>query len=409
MSIVKVCDAIMGSGKTSAAINLMNSEPNRKFIYITPFLDEVKRIRESCPILNFKEPVMTNGRTKSEDFLTLLESRCNIASTHALFKKSGADVAKLIKKGGYTLILDEVCDVVETLEVPPSDYHLLLDSGIISITDDGRVRWNREDYEKDGHFYPLMKAIIDGDVIAEDERLMIWRFSYSIFEAFEEVLILTYMFDAQIQKYYFDINKIEYQYVGVSKTSGRYCFCEADGTCRRAPFNLKELVHILDDAKLNECGKDPNAFSVSWYNRQLKNGGLDRIKLNAENVVRHKWGVKSDQVLWATFKDSKAKLRGKGYTRSYLSFNARATNDYRNRTHLMYLVNVFPQVDLTTFFAKHGITIDRDRYATSVMVQWIWRSAIRDGKEIWVYIPSSRMRNLLEQWLEEVSPLVAST
>ena len=37
------------------------------------------------------------------------------------------------------------------------------------------------------------------------------------------------------------------------------------------------------------------------------------------------------------------------------------------------------------------------------MIQWIWRSAIRDGKEVWVYVPSRRMRDLLRQWLLDLS------
>ena len=37
------------------------------------------------------------------------------------------------------------------------------------------------------------------------------------------------------------------------------------------------------------------------------------------------------------------------------------------------------------------------------MVQWIWRSAIRDGDEIYIYIPSKRMRTLLINWMESLS------
>jgi len=33
------------------------------------------------------------------------------------------------------------------------------------------------------------------------------------------------------------------------------------------------------------------------------------------------------------------------------------------------------------------------------MLQWIFRSSIRDNKPINIYIPSSRMRNLLVKWL----------
>ena len=39
------------------------------------------------------------------------------------------------------------------------------------------------------------------------------------------------------------------------------------------------------------------------------------------------------------------------------------------------------------------------------MLQFIWRSAIRDGEEIWIYIPSIRMRRLLYEWIEEQNNL----
>ena len=39
------------------------------------------------------------------------------------------------------------------------------------------------------------------------------------------------------------------------------------------------------------------------------------------------------------------------------------------------------------------------------MLQFIWRSAIRNGEEIWVYIPSIRMRSLLKKWIQENSIL----
>ena len=41
-----------------------------------------------------------------------------------------------------------------------------------------------------------------------------------------------------------------------------------------------------------------------------------------------------------------------------------------------------------------------------IMIQWIWRSAIRDGGEVYLYIPSSRMRMLLINWIDEISNTV---
>ena len=39
---VTVVDSICGSGKTSWAINYMNDNTDKKFIYITPYLDEIQ-------------------------------------------------------------------------------------------------------------------------------------------------------------------------------------------------------------------------------------------------------------------------------------------------------------------------------------------------------------------------------
>ena len=68
---------------------------------------------------------------------------------------------------------------------------------------------------------------------------------------------------------------------------------------------------------------------------------------------------------------------------------------------MIYLVNLFMNVGEKTFYHKHGIEADDDMYALSIMVQWIWRSAIRDGDEIYLYIPSRRMRSLLENWIDK--------
>ena len=47
----------MGSGKTTTAIDMMNrSHSNNKYIYITPYLDEIQRIKIKCTDRKFYEP-----------------------------------------------------------------------------------------------------------------------------------------------------------------------------------------------------------------------------------------------------------------------------------------------------------------------------------------------------------------
>jgi hypothetical protein len=57
---------------------------------------------------------------------------------------------------------------------------------------------------------------------------------------------------------------------------------------------------------------------------------------------------------------------------------------------------------LKHFFIQKNIIVNDEEYALSELVQWVWRSAIRDGKEINLYIPSSRMRRLLTDWLNKL-------
>ena len=107
--------------------------------------------------------------------------------------------------------------------------------------------------------------------------------------------------------------------------------------------------------------------------------------------------------MWSTYLEDKKEIQGKGYSKGYTQFNLRASNEYRNKKYLAYLVNLYMNVGRVIYYKDHGIEIDQDLYALSTMIQWIWRSAIRDGEEIYIYIPSRRMRELLIKWIDEVS------
>ena len=41
----------------------------------------------------------------------------------------------------------------------------------------------------------------------------------------------------------------------------------------------------------------------------------------------------------------------------------------------------------------------KDAYALTELIQWVWRSRVRDGHPITLYLPSPRMRKLLKDWL----------
>ena len=84
----------------------------------------------------------------------------------------------------------------------------------------------------------------------------------------------------------------------------------------------------------------------------------------------------------------------------FISFNKRACNEYANRHYLAYCINNFPRPLEKRYFTDRGVEIDGDTQALSTLVQWLFRSAIRNGEEVWIYIPSIRMRNLLIKWMD---------
>ena len=74
--ILKVVDAGCGVGKTTAMINHINQDKdNNKFLYITPFLTEVERVKTACKDKNFQE-MLNLLKNRSEDVrVTVFENK----------------------------------------------------------------------------------------------------------------------------------------------------------------------------------------------------------------------------------------------------------------------------------------------------------------------------------------------
>ena len=128
---------------------------------------------------------------------------------------------------------------------------------------------------------------------------------------------------------------------------------------------------------------------------------MKQLKNNTVNYFIHIIKGKGQFNMWTCFEDYKSQVKGKGYTNGFVSCNARATNDYKNKTNCAYLINRYYNPMINRFFKDKEVKIEEDIWALSELIQWLFRSAIREEKEINLYIPSSRMRNLLIDWLEK--------
>lgn len=400
MTDVYIVDEIMGAGKTSAAINYINSHKEKRFLVITPYLNEIDRYMSSCKGRHFKQPYNLGG-TKLAGIKELIRNGNNIVSTHALFQKFDDEVIDLCKQLNYTLIMDEVADVVHTYELSDDDRELLINGNFISIDEKTHeINWIASD-EYEGKFEDVKNLCKFGCLCYYAGKVMVWLFPVGVFEAFTEVFIMTYMFNAQIQRYYYDYYNLNYKYIHVVK-DGDYKFSFEKSTNPNT-VNYRNLLYIVDDTKLNMIGDKETNLSVTWYEKNTHSEIMSKLKNNVYNFMRNIAGVKGEKFIWTTFKNFEHELCGKGYSKRFVPMNARATNMYRECNAAAYLVNRYLNPMVKGFFVERDIVVDEDGYALSEMLQFLWRCSIREQKEVTLYIPSSRMRNLLLGWIKENS------
>lgn len=407
--MVRVCDAIMGTGKSQSAIAYMNEHSDEKFIYITPYLDEANRIRKGCPNLRFVEP---SNKLKQYDFrksthtAALIKEGRNITTTHQAFKGYTPSTLENIREQGYTLIIDENVDVLEVFDFHPNDLQLAVEAGYIA-ENNGMYSIAREDYKGKAlaELFTLMKS---RELIRIEDKgaktLFYWALPPELLTSFKDVFILTYLFKGQSLHHFMEIYNIPYEYIGIERTEGGtgFQFCEYPGYTPEYVSHLGDMLNILDTGKVNDIGDDYYALSMNWFKKN--EDGVEQLKRNVNNCFNNIWrDIPADQRLWGSYNGEFSKIKGKGYTKAFLTFNAKATNAYKDRNCLVYIANLFMNVNEKKFYQMHGIEVDEDIYALSIMVQWIWRSAIRDGEKVNLYIPSKRMRTLLINWIENAS------
>ncbi|WP_189318659.1 hypothetical protein [Bacillus atrophaeus] len=404
MTKIKIVDSIMGSGKTSAAINKMNNaNKDENFIFITPYLNEVERIKKSIKTKQFYEPKVKKKGDKTqykfESFHELLSQNKNIVATHNLFKNANDETKELILAGNYTLILDEVMEVVEQLQVKKHDLTTLFDSNLIYV-ENGLVKWNKEKKDYETRYDDIRDMALNNNLMYFKDNILIWNFPADVFQLFKEVYILTYMFDAQIQKYYYDVNNIKYQKYISACIDGQYRFTDHNTIYERSfKEELRNRINIYE-GNLNTIGQLEYSLSSNWYKNKSPYT-IKKVKNNVFNYFNNIAKSSSDEAMWTTYSEHKNRIKGNGYTKGFVSCNARATNEFKHKKHLAYTINRYTNTVLYNYFKeKYSITIDQEAFALSELVQWIWRAAIRDGEEITLYIPSLRMRKLLMNWLD---------
>ena len=92
----------------------------KRFLYITPYLNEVDRICEQCDFDQSDSDYMS----KSAELKTHIRHGKNVAATHSLFYLMDEEALELVRANHYSLIIDESIQVIERLNVTDKDSRL---------------------------------------------------------------------------------------------------------------------------------------------------------------------------------------------------------------------------------------------------------------------------------------------
>ena len=410
--MVKVCDAIMGSGKTSATISYINAHPEKRFIYVTPYLPEAARIKNGCPEANFAEPsdkLPQYGFSKASHTLALIEDGRNIASTHQAMLYYTEETITALKERNYTVIIDEEESVFQKdAAISSGDVTLAQEAGYIQeVAPDEFGLTEKANSYCGGSFSHMFRVMRSRHLVllrrGKNASTYYWVFPKQLFTDLHEVIVLTYLFQRSEMDLFFHMNGVEYTSIGISwSQKAGYAFSDHLDYIPEYVSKLNEMIVIESNEKMNRIGNARTALSMSWY--QNNPAAIDQLRKNICNyfISRVGRGAVSDRMC-GTYKKYWGKLRGKGDWNSDVVFSQSSSNEFRTRTILAYPVNLFASGEIVRYYCDHGETFDNDRYALSIMLQWIWRSAIRDGKSINLYIPSKRMRELLIDWINKTN------
>jgi len=429
MSRIKIVSAIMGAGKSTAVkMELEKKFQNgctERFIYICPFLKHIEDEEDDVltgfiadiPSGNFKQPIsgynISRERVESklDNTHTLLLERSNIATTHALFKNFTDETKELLRLNNYHIIIDEVVDLVTLFNMESNDFNFLVRDGILNINEDTNVvTWDTEnecnyngllknysEYFKTGtvYLYSARETKNSGTV-----RLCAWTFDVDMFNELN-FTILTYMFHGSMMHSYFKLYDIQYTMYSIYNQE---IVPYTDGLDADAKRDIAKLINLYE-GKLNKIGDRKTSLSKNWFARKIEI--REQLKKHLVSYRQRHAKSEASDTMWTTFKDSSKYLKGNGisvdtvrYKGNFVQCNEIGSNEYGDKHTVIYAMNRYALVDYKKYFESNGVTVDEDSYSLIMMLQWIWRSAIRNGEEINLYIPSSRMRNLFKEWLE---------
>lgn len=425
---IEVLDALCGTGKTHAIIGWMHNNPTKRYMYVSPLISEIEdRVVPDCSELGFMCPEASQTRSKGEHLLELLSEGHNIAFTHNLYTRLTKEHLQAVKDQGYTMIIDEEVSMIEPLESSEyggtgytnNDLKYLYNDGKVKVLPEeyGRVVWNWESYGTKAQ-YSRLKSMCDmgmlycadfkkdrktGDRIDEIHSL-VTQLPLELLECCERVILLSYLFSGSIMDSFLRLRGVNIEPFDREAEGVKLQY--TDEYIKR---KIKPRIKMIETPTTKKVGR--KQLTYTWYSKEFGKEEADLISAAIRSVGRTVGATKED-MMWTAPKDrafgnkiNKHYIKPRGYPAQtcFVYCSARATNDYAKRHTLVHALYRHPNLTVEKYLAHYGIDVDTDNFAVAELVQWIWRSRIRNAEagNINLCILSRRMNILFQDWLDK--------
>jgi hypothetical protein len=397
---VTVVDKPCGTGKTTGL--LKSFDPTRKYLLIVPLLTEVDRVKKDA-IVPFVSPTNMEGFVNKTDSLRqLLLDNKNVVTTHALYGIVG-QLAWYGYLKDYDIIIDEVLDVVGQVDgvTPTSWKSFYLDLGFVEVDDVGKVsptsKWEEQVREVSDTLNPNLYALANMDSLhIVNGSFFLKCLPPPLLRSGRTITIYTYLAEGSMMLAYLKKLGIDY-YHQRDITADRQFRAKA-----KKLITINSISSLEDTAFSYSKQSAPNGprdkkVSKSLMNlrqRQLPDTALDKVMITC---AKSNWYFKSNSdkpKANAFSKDSRM------FKAQWVANTTRGTNEYIQVRTAIYLWDQHMNPYISRWLGLDKDMVANNRYATTELVQWLYRSAVRKGEPITLYMPSKRMRTLLAAWLD---------
>ena len=368
---------------------------------IVPFLSEVERVKKgvqkSC---TFHEPLTDNSyESKKQSLIDLAICGNNIVTTHKMFE-SLVDVAKQGLFDDYHIIIDEVPEVLSVVDSlsKKSLNDIYIDGGYLTVEDDGKViptqKWHEDSKDvSDTLSLKLYRRAMCESLYLVNESYFIWAMPKELLIKGCTVTIYTFKSSGSLLCRYLDKEKIPY-------------VVERNISIEQKFLNDAQKLITIEEVPPNISKM---RFGYGKQTEQLSNTSYRRkVVLYLKNLKQRKLAnVSTDRIMITCVKEAWDNFKNKGGFKkgsrlgsaNWVANTTRGTNDYAHCSHAIYLYDQFVNPAMLRWLEVENQRQFEEEYALTEFIQWLYRTRVRKGEHVSVYIPSKRMEKIFRSWL----------